>query len=242
MIAVDRLVKRYAELTAVRELSFNVGAGEIMGLVGPNGAGKTSTLRCLAGIIPMTSGAITIGGVDLAQDPVGAKRLLAFVPDEPRLFEYLSVRQHLQFIARLHGIVDHAARAQPILDELEMSDKQDLLPGALSRGMKQQLAIACGLLHSPRAVIFDEPLTGLDPAGIRRMKTVIRRLAAGGVAIILSSHLLSLLEEVCTHVLILKDGQKIADGTLADVEARYAAGADVSLEDVFFRATGADAS
>jgi ABC-2 type transport system ATP-binding protein len=240
MIEVEKLTKRYAELTAVRELSFAVGPGDIMGLVGPNGAGKTTTLRCIAGIIPATSGSVRIGGVDLGADPIAAKRQLAFVPDEPRLFEYLSVRQHLRFVARLYGVVDHAQRAAPILAELEMADKQDLLPGALSRGMKQKLAIACGLLHSPRAVIFDEPLTGLDPAGIRRMKAVIKRLAATGVSIILSSHLLSLLEEVCTHVLILKDGVKLADGSVADVHARYSNGADLSLEDVFFRATGDD--
>lgn len=237
MIAVSQLTKRYGELTAVRELTFEVGAGEIMGLVGPNGAGKTTTLRCIAGIIPPTAGDVRIGGVALRDDPIAAKQQLAFVPDEPRLFDYLSVRQHLAFVARLYGVADHVARAAPILADLEMSDKQDLLPGALSRGMKQKLAIACGLLHAPRAIIFDEPLTGLDPAGIRRMKAVIRRLAADGAAIILSSHLLSLLEEVCTHVLIVKDGAKLADGRIEDVQARYSAGADLSLEDVFFRAT-----
>ena len=119
-----------------------------------------------------------------------------------------------------------------------MSDKKQLLPGELSRGMKQKLAIACGLLHGPRVVIFDEPLTGLDPGGIRRMKDVMRRLARDGAAIILSSHLLSLLEEVCTHVLILKNGEKVADGTIAEVHARFSGGSAMSLEDVFFRATG----
>jgi ABC-2 type transport system ATP-binding protein len=124
------------------------------------------------------------------------------------------------------------------LAELEMTDKKDMLPGELSRGMKQKLAIACGLLHQPKVVIFDEPLTGLDPGGIRRMKEVMRRLSRDGAAIILSSHLLSLVEEVCTHLLILKNGEKVADGTVAEVQARYSGGSDISLEDVFFRATG----
>ncbi len=238
MIEVSNLTKRYGDFTAVDDLSFIVRPGEVMGLVGPNGAGKTTTLRCLSGIIPATLGTSRLCGIDVVDDPVGAKRLLAFVPDEPRLFEYLTVAQHLAFMARLYGIGDYAARAQAILTELEMADKQQLLPAELSRGMKQKLAIACGLLHQPRVVIFDEPLTGLDPIGMRRMKAVMRRLARDGAAIILSSHLLGLVEEVCTHLLILKDGRKMADGSVADVRARFAASEDSSLEDVFFRATG----
>jgi ABC-2 type transport system ATP-binding protein len=239
MIEVQLLTKRYGEFTAVRELSFTVQPGEVLGLVGPNGAGKTTTLRCLAGIIPPNSGTVRIAGIDLGQDPVAAKRLLAFLPDEPRLFDYLTVRQHLAFVARIYGVADHEALAQPLLEELEIAEKADQLPGELSRGMKQKLAIACGLLHAPRVIFFDEPLTGLDPLGIRRMKDSIRKRAREGAAIVLSSHLLHLLEEVCSHVLILKQGEKIADGTLAEVSARFANGdANVSLEEIFLRATG----
>jgi ABC-2 type transport system ATP-binding protein len=238
MIEVDSLTKRYGDFTAVDRLSFTVQAGEVVGLVGPNGAGKTTTLRCLTGIIPATLGTLRVGGIDVAADPVGAKRLLAFIPDEPRLFEHLTVAQHLEFVARLYGVEDQRERGPAILAELEMADKRDLLPAELSRGMKQKLAIACGLLHQPKVVIFDEPMTGLDPVGMRRMKGVMRRLARDGVAIILSSHLLGLVEEVCTHLLILKDGTKIADGSVADVRARFADNAGSSLEDVFIRATG----
>jgi ABC-2 type transport system ATP-binding protein len=181
---------------------------------------------------------VQLCGIDLAADPVGAKRTAAFIPDEPRLFDYLTVWQHLNFVARLYGVVDYAARAEPLLEELEMADKKELLPGELSRGMKQKLAIACGLLHQPRVVFLDEPLTGLDPGGIRRMKQVMRRLSRDGVALVLSSHLLSLLEEVCTHLLILKDGRKIANGSVAEIQAQYGDGSEASLEDVFFRATG----
>ena len=238
MIEVEGLSKRYGQFTAVDNLSFRVDAGQIMGLVGPNGAGKTTTLRCLAGIIPATLGNARIGGIDVAADPVAAKRQLAFIPDEPRLFDHLTVEQHLNFVARLYGVADWQERAQPILEDLEMADKRKLLPAELSRGMKQKLAIACGLLHAPRAVVLDEPLTGLDPAGIRRMKNSMRRLAADGVAIILSSHLLDLVQEVCTHLLILKEGRKLADGSVAEVRAHYAVDGNGSLEDVFFRATG----
>jgi ABC-2 type transport system ATP-binding protein len=239
MIEVTGLVKRYGEFTAVRELSFAVRPGEVVGLVGPNGAGKTSTLRCLAGIIPASAGTVRIAGHDLAADPVAAKRALAFFPDEPRLFDYLTVRQHLNFVARVYGVANHEALAQPLLEELEIADKADELPGALSRGMKQKLAIACGLLHGPQVMFFDEPLTGLDPLGIRRMKDSILKRARAGATIVLSSHLLHLLEEVCSHVLILKKGEKIADGTIAEVAARFSNGdAEVSLEEVFIRATG----
>lgn len=239
MIEVSDLSKRYGTFTAVRNLSFSVRPGEVLGLVGPNGAGKTTTLRCLAGIIPVSSGIVRIAGHEITQDPIPAKRALAFFPDEPRLFEYLTVRQHLNFVARIYGVAQYEALAQPLLDEFEIGDKADQLPGELSRGMKQKLAIACGLLHGPKVMFFDEPLTGLDPLGIRRMKNSIIKRARDGATIVLSSHLLHLLEEVCTHVLILKKGEKIADGTLAEVAARFSNGeVNVNLEEVFIRATG----
>jgi ABC-2 type transport system ATP-binding protein len=239
MIEVEGLTKRYGDFAAVKNLSFTVRPGEVLGLVGPNGAGKTSTLRCLAGIIPPSGGRVTIAGHDLATDAVGAKRELAFFPDEPRLFEYLSVRQHLTFVARIYGVLDYEPIATALLEELELSDKADVLPAELSRGMKQKLVIACGLLHSPKVMFFDEPLTGLDPLGIRRMKDSIMRRSRDGAAIVLSSHLLHLLEELCTHVLILKKGDKVADGTLPDVARQFSNGEEnVSLEEVFIRATG----
>jgi len=243
MIEVEALTKQYGSFTAVSGLSLTVRPGEVLGLVGPNGAGKTTTLRCLAGIIPSTSGSVRIAGHDLAADPVGAKRALAFFPDEPRLFDYLTVRQHLNFVARIYGVADYEERSRPLLEELELAEKADVLPGELSRGMKQKLVIACGLLHSPTVMFFDEPLTGLDPLGIRRMKDSIVRRAREGAAVILSSHLLHLLQEVCTNVLILKKGVKVADGTLAEVEAQFSNGeANVSLEEIFIRATGGSES
>ena len=239
MIEVAGLSKMYGDFAAVTGLSFSVRPGDVLGLVGPNGAGKTTTLRCITGIIPPSEGNVRIAGVDLRTDPIGAKRALAFFPDEPRLFEYLTVRQHLAFVARIYGVDDHESIARPLLEEFEIADKADELPGQLSRGMKQKLAIACGLLHSPKVLFFDEPLTGLDPLGIRRMKNSIVQRARGGAAIVLSSHLLHLLEEVCSHVLILKRGVKIADGALSDVAAQFSNGeSGVSLEEVFIRATG----
>ncbi len=229
----------YGEFAAVSDLSFAVQPGQVMGLVGPNGAGKTTTLRCLAGIIPPSQGVVRICGHDMAQDPIPAKQQLAFFTDEPRLFDYLTVEQHLAFTARIYGVADYQASGRTLLEELEIADKADKLPIELSRGMKQKLAIACGLLHSPKVIFFDEPLTGLDPIGIRRMKDSILKRARDGAAIILSSHLLHLLEEVCSHVLFLKQGRKIIDGTLAEIRQKYAEKfGDANLEEVFFRATG----
>lgn len=238
MIQVDGLTKLYGSFVAVDQLSFLVRPGEVMGLVGPNGAGKTSTLRCLGGIIPPTRGVIRICDHDLLQNPIPAKKALAFFTDEPRLFDYLTVWQHLEFTARIYQVADHTSCAEALLEELELSAKKNSLPGELSRGMKQKLAIACGLLHSPSVLYFDEPLTGLDPMGIRRMKDSILRRARQGAAIVISSHLLHLVEEICSHILILQNGRKVIDGTLEEIRRRFAEhSADANLEEVFFRAT-----
>jgi ABC-2 type transport system ATP-binding protein len=242
MIQVEGLTKLYGEFVAVNGLSFVVRPGEVLGLVGPNGAGKTTTLRCLAGIIPSTRGAIHIGGHDLAQDPIAAKKQLAFFTDEPRLFDYLTVQQHLNFTARIYQVPHYEPVADQLLAELELAGKRQALPGELSRGMKQKLAIACGLLHSPKILYFDEPLTGLDPLGIRRMKDSILARARGGAAIIISSHLLHLVQEICSHILILKNGRKITDGTLAEITRRFSEQpGDANLEEIFFRATSESA-
>ena len=241
LLAVEGLSKSYGELRAVQDLSFSVAPGEVLGLVGPNGAGKTSTLRCLAGILPPTAGQVRIAGHLLATHPVQAKRELAFLPDEPRLFEYLTVREHLAFVARLYGVADWEPRAAALLTEMELSGKEAALPGELSRGMKQKLSIACGLLHSPRLILLDEPLTGLDPLGIRRMKASLRSRAEAGAALVLSSHLLPLVEELCHRILVIARGRVVALGTLAEIRARLQGSGDaeapVSLEELFVRIT-----
>ena len=240
MIEVDGLQKLYGDFPAVQGLSFRIGPGEVLGLVGPNGAGKTTTIRSLAGIIIPSGGRIRIAGRDLAEDPVGAKAQLAFIPDEPHLFEYLTVEEHLRFIGRLYGVTDVGARIPGLLDELDLSEKRASLPGELSRGMKQKLAIACGLLHEPKALLLDEPLTGLDPVGIRRMKATIMRRAAAGSAVILSSHLLHLVEEICTRLLVLQHGRVVAFGTMAEIIASRPGLRTRTLEDVFLALIGQD--
>ena len=238
VIEVQGLQKLYGDFPAVQGLSFRVAAGEVLGLVGPNGAGKTTTIRSIAGIIIPTQGNIRIAGHDLAHDPVAAKGALAFIPDEPHLFEYLTVEEHLRFVARLYSVGDVSARIPGLLEELDLADKRGALPGELSRGMKQKLAIACGLLHGPKALLLDEPLTGLDPVGIRRMKATIMRRAAAGTAIILSSHLLHLVEEICTRLLVMQRGRVVAFGTIAEIVASRPDLETQSLEDVFLALIG----
>ncbi|HEU4990836.1 MAG TPA: ABC transporter ATP-binding protein [Gemmatimonadaceae bacterium] len=238
MISVRQLTKLYGEFPAVSDLSFEVGPGEVLGLVGPNGAGKTTTLRCLVGIIAPSQGTVAIAGHDLRADPVAAKRQLAFIPDEPYLFEYLTVAEHLRFVARVYGVADAETRAPALLQELELTDKTDVLPGELSRGMRQKLAIACGLLHDPSALILDEPLTGLDPGGMRRMKNTIAARARSGAAVVLSSHLLHLVEELCTKILVIARGRAVAYGTLEEIVAARPALQGRTLEEIFLLLTG----
>lgn len=238
MIAVSSLTKVYGEFRAVDALSFTVGPGEIVGLIGPNGAGKTSTLRCIAGIQAPSGGTITVCGHDIVGEPVDAKRQLAFFADEPHLFDYLTVMEHLRLTARIYHARDFETRARALIEALELTGKQDALPGELSRGMKQKVAIACGLLHEPRALLFDEPLTGLDPLGIRRMKETIVAQGRAGASLIVSSHLLHMVEEICTRIVIIDRGVKVADGTLAELSAQARmAGAGSSLEQIFLAVT-----
>jgi ABC-2 type transport system ATP-binding protein len=238
VIDVQHLTKTYGSFRAVDDFSFRVDPGEVVGLIGPNGAGKTSTLRCIVGIQAPTAGTIAVGGHDIVRAPVEAKRLLAFMADEPQLFEYLTVMEHLRLTARIYRAGDVEARARELVAELQLTGKEQALPAELSRGMKQKVAIACGLLHEPKALLFDEPLTGLDPLGIRRMKETIVARGRAGAAVMVSSHLLHLVEEICTRVIIIDRGRKIADGTLEELKARpELAAAGSSLEAIFLTAT-----
>jgi ABC-2 type transport system ATP-binding protein len=238
MIEVSGFSKSYGATMAVDSLSFSVAPGEVLGLVGPNGAGKTTTLRSLCGIINPSAGSIRINGHDLQKEGPQAKHALAFVPDEPQLFDYLTVEEHLRFVGRLYGVADAATRAPVLLEELELTEKRRSLPGELSRGMKQKLAIACGLLHTPQALILDEPLTGLDPSGIKKMRATIAARARDGAAVILSSHLLNLVEELCTTLLVIRRGKCVARGSLAEIVTGRPDLAGQSLEDIFLTLTG----
>ena len=239
MIEVRSLVKLYGGRAAVTGLSFSLEAGEILGLVGPNGAGKTTTMRAIAGIIPATSGDVTVAGFHVRTSPIEAKRLLAFVPDDPNLFTNLTVREHLEFTAELYACTANwRETAKRLLAELEMTDRADSAASELSRGMRQKVAIACAFLHDPRLLMLDEPLTGLDPRGIRTLYDMLRRSAALGAAVIVSSHLLSQIETLCTRFLIVREGRALALGTKDEIRAQFPhLGGGASLEEIFFHAT-----
>jgi ABC-2 type transport system ATP-binding protein len=237
-IVVEDYHKNYGDTIAVAGISFRIEPGEILGLVGPNGAGKTTTLRALAGILRPTRGRLSIAGRDLERDPVAAKSVLAYVPDDPKLFDQLSIWEHFRFIAAAFRLKDWMGRAESLLEQFELSEKRDAATAELSRGMRQKVAICCGYLHEPKAVLLDEPLTGLDPRGIRTMKDSILQRAAGGTAFIISSHLLSLVEDLCTSVLILHHGRQLLHGKIDDLRRTLSAdGKKETLEDLFFRLT-----
>src|SRR5262245_492788 len=201
MIDVQGFTKLYRQHVAVDQLSFTVAAGEILGLVGPNGAGKTTTLRALAGILPSTTGTIAIGGHDIEHDALRAKELLAYVPDNPSLFENLTVDEHLRFVASLYRVPPAEARARDLLRDFDLEDRRHALASELSRGMRQKLAICCAHLHRPCVILLDEPLTGLDPRGIRQMRAWIAARAEDGAAVVVSSHQLDLVERLCHRIL-----------------------------------------
>ena len=247
-LTVEHLTRTYvspsgATFAAVDDLSFRVNSGEVVGLIGPNGAGKTTTLRSLTGILRPTSGKVAIDGHDIVTDALEAKRRLAFMPDEPHLFEYLTVEEHLRLVARLYHVEDFERRARRLIEELELTGKERALPGELSRGMRQKAVIACGLVRDASTLLFDEPLTGLDPAGIRRMRETIVARAKTGASVLVSSHLLHLVEEICSRVIIMDRGRKVADGTVAELAARAdLAEAGSNLEQIFLRVTGGDSA
>jgi ABC-2 type transport system ATP-binding protein len=238
MIKVTNFCKSYGDFTAVNELSFEVGPGEILGLVGSNGAGKSTTLRALSGIIAPTSGSLAIAGHDIVDAPIQAKKHLGYIPDDPRLFDTLTVWEHLAFSAAAYGVADFEDKADALLSSFDLAKKRDALAHDLSRGMRQKVAIACAFLHDPQVLLFDEPLTGLDPLGIRMIQQAMRVRAARGTAIIISSHLLSLVENLCSHVLVLDVGKCLRFGTMGEVLRDVGQEHDDStLEAAFFAIT-----
>ncbi len=236
-LEVSHLSKKYETFEAVSDLSFRVAPGEILGLVGPNGAGKTTSLRTIAGVLPIQDGTVRIAGIDLATDEAHAKSRLSWVPDDPQPFDSLTVEEHLEFTARLYQLgEDWRARADELIETFELAEKREALGGELSRGMRQKLAYCCAWLPRPAVSLLDEPLSGLDPRGIRSAREAIREMARGGSAVILSSHQLELIEALADRILIIHRGRKVFEGTL--LEARGALHNDVgTLEEIFLAIT-----
>ncbi|MFA6240721.1 MAG: ABC transporter ATP-binding protein [Candidatus Hydrogenedentales bacterium] len=238
MVHVSDFHKAYDAKVAVSGLSFTVGPGQILGMVGPNGAGKTTTLRAMCGVIPPSQGSIAIDGFDVQSNPVDAKLRIAYVPDDPKAFDVLTVWEHMRYTASAYGIKDFADKAAALLDRFELTEQRDKMGGELSRGMRQKMALCCAYLHNPKVVLLDEPMTGIDPLGIRTTKQSIREQAANGAAIVLSSHLLDIVEDLCTDLLILHVGQCLFLGTLDEARDRFRTNqGETSLEEAFINAT-----
>lgn len=239
MIIAEDFHKAYDGTVAVSGLSFEVAPGQILGLVGPNGAGKTTTLRALVGIITSSRGRLWVAGHDVDRESAAAKSCLGYVPDDPQLFRDLTVEQHLAFSASAYRVADATEKAAELLDMFQLASKRKARASDLSRGMRQKLAICCAYLHDPVAILFDEPLTGLDPHGIRTLKQSITDRTGRGAAVIVSSHLLAMIEDICTNVLILDAGRQRFCGPLDDFKATFGSGdEDASLEEIYFLTTG----
>ena len=242
MIELIDLTKRYGRTLAVDRLSLSVPRGEIFGFIGPNGAGKTTTIRMMGGTLAPTEGRVVIDGIDMADRPEEAKRRIGFIPDRPFLYEKLTGMEFLRFVSDLYGFTDglFRKRAEELLIQFSLYDWSDHLIEAYSHGMKQRLIIASALLHEPKVIIVDEPMVGLDPAGIRMVKDLLRELAEGGTTIFMSTHTLEIAEDLCNRIGVIHHGRLVALGSTGDLRGT-AQLREGDLEDVFLRLTGKEA-
>lgn len=237
MLEVLELVKDYRALRAVDHLSFTIQPGEIVGLLGPNGAGKTTALRCIAGILRPTAGVVRVQEADMVTDQARAKAGLAYVPEVPSLYELLTVREHLRFIAMCFDTMETYDRVgEELLRRYQLTEKGNELVATLSKGMRQKLSVACALVHDGRVLLFDEPLIGIDPAGVAEVKAELMRAKAEGCSILISTHLLDTAERLCDRVIILSRGRKLAEGSLTELRATTQL-EGANLEEVFLRLT-----
>ena len=233
---VQDLTRRYGQLIAVQRLSFEVRPGEILGFLGPNGAGKTTTLRMCAGLLAPDTGRIEVAGAPIAERPLLARARLGFVPDRPFLYERLTAREFLDFVAALYDVPADLSRqrAETLIERLDLTDAAEDLIETYSHGMRQKVSLSAALMHDPPLTMLDEPLTGLDPHGARALKDLLRERAARGHGVLVSTHLLEVAERLCDRVLILHHGEKRAEGSLAELRGGRA---EATLEDVFLDLT-----
>src|SRR5579864_1497249 len=237
-LVLEGLTKVFAK-PAVDKLSLTVRAGELYALLGPNGAGKTTTLRMVAGLLKPTSGSIRVFGVDALANPAAAKQVIAWAPDEPMLYDRLTPMEYLDFVAGLWGVPPERGRAQAeaLLKFLGLWDQRDQRCEAFSRGMKQKTALAGALIHDPKLLILDEPLTGLDAAVSRQVKDLLQEKVRAGATVILTTHILEVAERLADRIGIIQAGKLLAEGTLTELRER-AGEREGTLEDVFLELTG----
>ena len=234
MLNIEHLTKTYGGKAAVQDLSLHIRPGEICAFIGHNGAGKTTTLKCCCGIQQFDSGLITVDGISVQDDPLECKRRLAYLPDNPDLYEYMTGIQYLNFIADVFGIpaAERWARIEPYADAFELTGDLGQPISAYSHGMKQKLAIIAAWIHDPKLIIMDEPFVGLDPKAAHLLKGMMREICDRGGAIFFSTHVLEVAEKLCDKVAIIKGGKLIRSGTMEEVKG------DDSLEEVFLELEG----
>ena len=234
MLKITHLTKTFGEKKAVDDLSLEIAPGEIYGFIGHNGAGKTTTLKSVVGIQQFDAGEITIGGISLKEDPLACKRQLAYIPDNPDLYDFMTGIKYLNFIADIFGVSasDRQERIQKYADLFELTDDLAQPIAAYSHGMKQKLAIISAWIHTPKLILMDEPFVGLDPKASHLLKGMMREVCDAGGAIFFSTHVLEVAEKLCDKVAIIKAGKLIRSGTMEEVKG------DDSLEDVFLELEG----
>lgn len=237
LIEAASLKKRYGDTEAVRGVDLKVYPGEIFGFLGPNGAGKTTTIKMLIGLLRPSEGVARIGGHDIQREPIAAKKLLGYVPDQPYLPEKLTAREYLDFIAGLYQMDrgEAARRGEELLRLFALEDRGDEFVGGYSHGMRQKTALAGALLHNPQAFFLDEPTVGLDPRSARLIKDILREVSERGTAVFLTTHILEIAENMCDRVAIISGGTVIATGTMDELRAGHTG---ESLEDIFLALTG----
>jgi ABC-2 type transport system ATP-binding protein len=238
MIELDNVTRTYGRKTAVKDLSLSIPAGELFAFLGPNGAGKTTTIKMVCGLLAPSSGTVRVGGFAAASQ--GARQLIAYVPDQPYLYEKLTGREFLRFVVEMYGLEPRAAarRIAELIETFEMDDYIDELSEDYSHGMKQRVVFASALVHDPKVLIVDEPLVGLDPRSARIVKDLFVAQARSGVAVLMSTHLLSIAEELADTIGIIDRGRMLLQGTLAEVRER--AQMHGPLEELFLKLTGGD--
>lgn len=237
MLSVKNVKKSYGTTDAVKEVSFEIKPGEILGFLGPNGAGKTTTIKMCCGLLIPDQGAITIENFDMAKSPEAAKKLLGYVPDEPFLYDKLTGRQFLDFVSEIYAVepADFDERLNEWLEALDMIEKIDELIGSYSRGMKRKIALMAGMIHNPKVLLLDEPTLGLDAVSAKKSKEIIRKMAKQGTAVLLTTHVMEIAEQICDRIAVISHGKIIAEGTLE--ELRNQAAQQGTLEEVFFKLT-----
>ena len=234
MLTIEHLTKSYGgDVKAVDDLSLTVLPGDIYGFIGHNGAGKTTTLRAIAGILSFDSGSIEINGRSIADDPIACKRDMAYIPDNPDLYEHLTGIQYLNFVADIYGVSgsDRDERIKRYADAFEMTPRLNDLIGSCSHGMKQKIAVISALIHSPKLLLLDEPFVGLDPKAAHTLKEFFKELCGNGSAIFFSTHVLEVAEKLCNKIAIIKNGRLVAAGDMDKVKG------DESLETLFLELT-----